>query len=171
MPAAMLSVRFILTGQYHPGLILAIGEGERLADIDSPKAKDDAMPRSLCYSRKGGGTMEQSVEAFWENFERETGEKSSGENDESAFRIAEGQRRLGLLVLSAAGIRFRKTPGENWFASLSGLPRLPYPGKTKKTSSYPFRRSSRFQARRRNFSILSSEALSRPSESNSREAA
>ncbi len=62
--------------------------------------------------------MEQSVEAFWENFERETGEKVLAKTMSQRFASPKDRGDWGLLVLSATGLRFRKTPGENWFASL-----------------------------------------------------
>ncbi len=62
--------------------------------------------------------MEDSVEAFWMNFERETGEKVLARTMGQYFSSPEDRGDWGLIVLSPSGIRFRKTPGENWFASL-----------------------------------------------------
>jgi len=62
--------------------------------------------------------MEVSVEAFWERFEQETGEKVIARTMCQRFSAPGDRGDWGLLVLSAASLRFRQTPGENWFASL-----------------------------------------------------
>jgi hypothetical protein len=62
--------------------------------------------------------MEETVEAFWANFEKETGEKVLAKTMGQYFSSSKDRGDWGLLVLSPTGLRFRKTPGENWFASL-----------------------------------------------------
>jgi hypothetical protein len=62
--------------------------------------------------------MDENVEAFWAKFEKETGEKVLARTMGQYFATPKDRGDWGLLVLSPTGIRFRKTPGENWFASL-----------------------------------------------------
>lgn len=62
--------------------------------------------------------MDESVEAFWAGFERETGEKVLCRTMGQYFPSPKDRSDWGLLVLSPSGLRFRKTPGENWFASM-----------------------------------------------------
>ena len=62
--------------------------------------------------------MENNVEAFWADFERETGEKVLARTMGQFFSSSKDRGDWGLLVLSPTGIRFRRTPGENWFASM-----------------------------------------------------
>lgn len=62
--------------------------------------------------------MEENVEAFWAKFEQETGEKVLAKSMGQYFATPKDRGDWGLFVLSASGIRFRKTPGENWLASL-----------------------------------------------------
>lgn len=62
--------------------------------------------------------MEKSAEAFWADFERETGEKALAKTMGQIFLTKKDRGEWGLLVLSPTGLRFRKTPGESWLASL-----------------------------------------------------
>jgi hypothetical protein len=62
--------------------------------------------------------MEPSVEAFWNEFEREIGEKVLAKTMCQRFSSPGDRGDWGLLVLSPSSIRFRKTPGENWFSSI-----------------------------------------------------
>ncbi|MDP2790979.1 MAG: hypothetical protein Q8O15_04375 [Rectinemataceae bacterium] len=62
--------------------------------------------------------MDESVEAFWAGFERETGEKALCRTMGQYFPSPKDRSDWGLLVLSPTGLRFRRTPGENWFASM-----------------------------------------------------
>ncbi len=62
--------------------------------------------------------MDASVEEFWQNYEREIGEKVLSRTMAQCFVSAKDRGDWGLLVLSASALRFRKTPGENWFSSL-----------------------------------------------------
>ena len=62
--------------------------------------------------------MDENIEAFWAKFEKETGEKVLARTMSQYFATPKDRGDWGLLVLSPTGIRFRKTPGENWFASL-----------------------------------------------------
>ena len=62
--------------------------------------------------------MDMSVEEFWQNYEREIGEKVLSRTMAQCFVSAKDRVDWGLLVLSASALRFRKTPGENWFSSL-----------------------------------------------------
>jgi len=82
--------------------------------------------------------MEQSVEAFWENFERETGEKVLAKTMSQRFTSSKDRGDWGLLVLSPTGLRFRKTPGENWFASLFRASSPSVPGKSEEDLVIPF---------------------------------
>lgn len=82
--------------------------------------------------------MEQSVEAFWENFERETGEKVLAKTMSQRFPSSKDRGDWGLLVLSPTGLRFRKTPGENWFASLFRASSPSVPGKSEEDLVIPF---------------------------------
>ena len=82
--------------------------------------------------------MEQSVEAFWENFERETGEKVLEKTMSQCFASPKDRGDWGLLVLSATSLRFRKTPGENWFASLFKASSPSVSGKNEEDLVIPF---------------------------------
>lgn len=62
--------------------------------------------------------MEESVEAFWAKFEEETGEKTLARTMGQLFASPKDPGTWGLLVLSPMGLRFRPTPGQNWFASI-----------------------------------------------------
>jgi hypothetical protein len=62
--------------------------------------------------------MEKSAEAFWAAFETETGEKVLSKTMGQIFDSPSDRGDWGLLVLSPSSFRFRKTPGQNWFASL-----------------------------------------------------
>ncbi|PKL07160.1 MAG: hypothetical protein CVV53_00800 [Spirochaetae bacterium HGW-Spirochaetae-9] len=62
--------------------------------------------------------MDASVEAFWAGFEKETGEKALCRTMGQYFPSPKDRSDWGLLVLSPSGLRFRKTPSENWFASI-----------------------------------------------------
>jgi len=62
--------------------------------------------------------MEESVEIFWANFEKETGEKVLARTMAQRFSSPKDRGDWGLLVLSPTGLRFRPTPGQNWFSSL-----------------------------------------------------
>jgi hypothetical protein len=63
-------------------------------------------------------SMEPSVEAFWNEFERETGEKVLAKTMCQCFSSPKDRGDWGLLVLSPSSIRFRRTAGENWFSSI-----------------------------------------------------
>jgi len=62
--------------------------------------------------------MEENIEAFWANFEKETGEKVIARTMAQRFSTPKDRGDWGLLVLSPTGLRFRQTPGQNWFSSL-----------------------------------------------------
>lgn len=62
--------------------------------------------------------MEKEIEAFWEKFEKDCGEKVRLRAMAQMFSSASDRGDWGLLVLTDKSLRFRKTPGENWFASL-----------------------------------------------------
>lgn len=82
--------------------------------------------------------MEQSVEAFWENFEKETGEKVLAKTMGQYFSSPKDRGDWGLLVLSTTTVRFRKTPGENWFASLFRASATSVPQKSEEDLVIPF---------------------------------
>jgi len=62
--------------------------------------------------------MQVDVEAFWANFEKEIGEKIISRTMGQHFSTRKSQGEWGLLVLSETALRFRPTPGENWFDSI-----------------------------------------------------
>ncbi len=62
--------------------------------------------------------MQSDVEAFWSDFEKEIGEKIRSKTMCQHFDSKKSQGEWGLLVLSESTLRFRATPGENWFQSL-----------------------------------------------------
>lgn len=62
--------------------------------------------------------MDLSVEEFWQNYEKEIGEKVLSRTMAQCYLSAKDRGDWGLLILSATALRFRKTPGENWFSSL-----------------------------------------------------
>jgi len=61
--------------------------------------------------------VQADIEAFWANFEKEIGEKILSKTMGQHFS-SRNHRGMGLLVLTPSAIRFRPTPGENWFQSL-----------------------------------------------------
>ncbi len=67
------------------------------------------------------------VEVFWANFEQEIGEKILSRTMGQHFSSHKSQGEWGLIVLTASAIRFRPTPGENWFQSLFKMaaPKVP----------------------------------------------
>ncbi|MCX8012787.1 MAG: hypothetical protein N3A02_00675 [Rectinema sp.] len=72
--------------------------------------------------------MNQSeTEAFWAQFESEIGEKIVSRTMGQHFREKRDQGEWGLLVLTETTLRFRPTPGENWFDSLFRMatPKVP----------------------------------------------
>ncbi len=71
--------------------------------------------------------MEESVEVFWANFEKETGEKVLARTMAQRFSSPKDRGDWGLLVLSPTGLRFRPTPGQNWFSSLFKASSAPVP--------------------------------------------
>jgi len=62
--------------------------------------------------------MKTDIEAFWAEFEKEVGEKILSKTMCQHFSSMKSQGEWGLLVLTSSSIRFRPTPGENWFQSL-----------------------------------------------------
>ncbi len=62
--------------------------------------------------------MESDVETFWSGFEKEIGEKIVSRTMCQHFNSKKSQGEWGLLVLTESSVRFRPTPGENWFQSL-----------------------------------------------------
>lgn len=62
--------------------------------------------------------MDDTAEAFWASFEKETGEPVLAKTMGQYLASAKDRGDWGLFVLSPTGLRFRRTPGENWFASL-----------------------------------------------------
>jgi len=72
--------------------------------------------------------MQQAdIEAFWADFEREIGDEVIAKTMGQHFTSRKAQGEWGLLVLTASTIRFRPTPGENWFQSLFKMatPKVP----------------------------------------------
>lgn len=63
--------------------------------------------------------MDDSVKAFWDAFEKDTGEKVIARTMGQYLSSEPGTKPLwGLLVLTDSSLRFRPTPGENWFAGM-----------------------------------------------------
>lgn len=62
--------------------------------------------------------MDDTAEAFWAGFEKETGEPVLARTMGQYLASSKDRGDWGLFVLSPSGLRFRRTPGENWFASL-----------------------------------------------------
>lgn len=62
--------------------------------------------------------MNTEIEAFWDRFEKECGERVLRKTMAQRFLSPSDRGDWGLLVLTDHSLRFRKTPGENWFASL-----------------------------------------------------
>ncbi|HWR12014.1 MAG TPA: hypothetical protein VN445_09335 [Rectinemataceae bacterium] len=82
--------------------------------------------------------MEDSVEAFWTDFEKETGEKVLAKTMGQLFSSPKDRGDWGLIVLSPRGIRFRRTPGENWFASMFRNSSPPVPAKSEEDLVIPY---------------------------------
>ncbi len=78
-------------------------------------------------SYEGRTMMQADVEAFWANFEQEIGETILSKTMGQHFSSRKSQGEWGLLVLTGSAIRFRPTPGENWFQSLFRMaaPKVP----------------------------------------------
>ncbi len=62
--------------------------------------------------------MDKSVEEFWLDFEKQTGEQVLAKTMGQYFASPSDRGDWGLLVLSPTSLRFRKTPGENWLNTL-----------------------------------------------------
>jgi hypothetical protein len=62
--------------------------------------------------------MDDTAEAFWAGFEKEIGEPVLARTMGQYLASSKDRGDWGLFVLSPSGLRFRRTPGENWFASL-----------------------------------------------------
>jgi len=71
--------------------------------------------------------VQADIEAFWADFEQEIGEKVLSKTMSQHFTSRKSQGEWGLLVLTPSAIRFRPTPGENWFQSLFRMasPKVP----------------------------------------------
>ncbi|MCE5256258.1 MAG: hypothetical protein LLF89_05345 [Spirochaetaceae bacterium] len=82
--------------------------------------------------------MDKSVEEFWEEFEKETGEKVLAKTMGQSFSSSNDRGDWGLLVVTPTCIRFRKTPGENWFATLFKTSRPKVPVKSEEDLVIPF---------------------------------
>ncbi|HEY9054455.1 MAG TPA: hypothetical protein VIO60_06525 [Rectinemataceae bacterium] len=62
--------------------------------------------------------MEQSAEEFWKAYEAEIGEPVLARTMGQSFSSRDDRGEWGLIILTPSALRFRETPGENWFASL-----------------------------------------------------
>ncbi len=82
--------------------------------------------------------MEESVEVFWANFEKETGEKVLARTMAQRFSSPKDRGDWGLLVLSPTGLRFRPTPGQNWFSSLFKASSAPVPSQANEDIYIPY---------------------------------
>ncbi len=95
--------------------------------------------------------MDESVEAFWAGFERETGEKVLCRTMGQYFPSPKDRSDWGLLVLSPTGLRFRKTPGENWFASMFKSSASAVPSRSEDDLVIPYSSISRISLPPRKF--------------------
>ncbi len=82
--------------------------------------------------------MEESVEVFWATFEKETGEKVLARTMAQRFSSPKDRGDWGLLVISPTGLRFRPTPGQNWFASLLKASSAPVPAQANEDIFIPY---------------------------------
>lgn len=82
--------------------------------------------------------MQESVEAFWANFEKETGEKVLAKTMGQYFSTPKDRGDWGLIVLSPTALRFRKTPSENWFASMFKASSVSVPTKSEADLVIPY---------------------------------
>ena len=82
--------------------------------------------------------MEESVEVFWVNFDKETGEKVLDRTMAQRFSSPKDRGDWGLLVLSPTGLRFRPTPGQNWFSSLFKASSAPVPARADEDIFIPY---------------------------------
>ena len=105
--------------------------------------------------------MEESVEAFWAKFEAETSEKVLSKTMAQYFPGPGDQGSWGLLVLSPGGLRFRPTPGQNWFTSLFGSSSARVSEKVEEDLVIPFSSMTKVDFPRRRFldSLLGSPFL------------
>jgi hypothetical protein len=82
--------------------------------------------------------METSAEEFWSRYEAEVGERVLARTMGQNLFSEKDKGDWGLLVLTEGALRFRKTPGENWFASLFRSSSLsPIPAKAENDIAIP----------------------------------
>ncbi|MDX9826386.1 MAG: hypothetical protein RBT73_01450 [Spirochaetia bacterium] len=95
--------------------------------------------------------MEESVELFWANFEKETGEKVLSRTMAQRYSSPKDRGDWGLLVLSPTGLRFRPTPGQNWFSSLFKASSAPAPSQTNEDIFIPYATMLNLESPQRRF--------------------
>jgi hypothetical protein len=82
--------------------------------------------------------METSAEEFWSRYEAEVGEKVLARTMGQSFFSNKDKGDWGLVVLTEGALRFRRTPGESWFASLFRSSSLsPIPAKAEEDIAIP----------------------------------
>jgi hypothetical protein len=64
--------------------------------------------------------MDESAQAYWVEFERQTGEKPLSKTMCQRFGPSREKGEWGLLILTDAHVRYRKIPGDSWLSSLIG---------------------------------------------------
>lgn len=82
--------------------------------------------------------MKENIEAFWADFEKETGEKVLSRTMAQYYASPKDRGDWGLLVLSPTGLRFRPTPGQNWFSSLFKASSSSVPVKSEEDLLIPY---------------------------------
>ncbi|MCX7027781.1 MAG: hypothetical protein NT061_09925 [Spirochaetes bacterium] len=87
--------------------------------------------------------MDENIEAFWANFEKEVGEKVLEKTMGQHFPSPKGNGSWGLLVLTPSGLRFRPTPSQNWFASIFKSAPSTVPSQSEEDLLIPFSSISR----------------------------
>jgi hypothetical protein len=73
--------------------------------------------------------MDESAQAYWAEFERQTGEKPLSKTMCQRFGPSREKGEWGLLILTDTSLRYRKIPGDSWLSSLIGRKeKSPEPG-------------------------------------------
>ncbi|TXT47758.1 MAG: hypothetical protein FD137_1009 [Spirochaetes bacterium] len=64
--------------------------------------------------------MDESAQAYWAEFERQTGEKPLAKTMCQKLGSSREKAEWGLLILTETCLRYRRIPGDSWLSSLIG---------------------------------------------------
>lgn len=91
------------------------------------------------------------VAAFWASFEAQIGEPILCKTMGQHYELPRSQGEWGLLVLTSSSLRFRPTPGENWFNSLFRMATPKVPESSLEDIVIPFSEVIEFTPPRKRF--------------------